>query len=97
MPQVIITEDAVLGLERCRQFLAKKNPKAAHDAGLAIAKRFELLETDPEIGRSFDDHPELRELIIEFGETGYIALYQYHSGTNTVYILAFRHQKEAGY
>jgi hypothetical protein len=41
--------------------------------------------------------PELRELVISFGDSGYIALYRYEPATDTVYVLVFRHQKEAGY
>ncbi len=37
---------------------------------------FEFLESDPELGRSFGDVPELRELVIEFGEARYVALYR---------------------
>jgi hypothetical protein len=41
--------------------------------------------------------PELRELLIAFGNSGYVALYRHELADNAVYILAFRHQKEAGY
>jgi len=49
------------------------------------------------MGRLFPETPELRELVIRFGDTGYVALYRYEASVDTVYILAFRHQKEAGY
>ena len=39
----------------------------------------------------------MRELVIPFGETGYVALYRYDTEGDLVYILAFRHQREAGY
>ncbi|MBB5274336.1 hypothetical protein HNR26_000374 [Rhizobium rosettiformans] len=39
----------------------------------------------------------MRELVIPFGETGYVALYRYDEEADLVYILAFRHQREAGY
>ncbi len=97
MPRVIITEGAAQGLERCRCFLAEKNPLAAKRAGQAIECQFALLETEPEIGRPFDDLPEFRELIIPFGDSGYVALYHHEVNTGSVYVLAFRHQKEAGY
>jgi len=77
--------------------LAEKNPLAARRAGQAIARTFEFLESDPELGRPFDDVPELRELVIEFGDAGYMALYRYNLETNIVYVLDVRHQKEAGY
>jgi plasmid stabilization system protein ParE len=97
VPRVIITEGAAQGLERCRRFLAEKNSRAMMRAGVAIEHQFALLETEPEIGRPFDDLPELRELIIPFGDSGYVALYHHEVKADAVYVLAFRHQKEAGY
>jgi len=44
-----------VGLRRCHQFLAPKNPQAAIRAGQAIARHFLLLETTPNIGRPFDE------------------------------------------
>lgn len=40
--------------------------------------------------------PEFRELLIDFGDSGYVALYQLDV-TNIVTVLAIRHQKEAGF
>ena len=97
MPRVIVTEGAGFGLERCRQFLAEKNQPAIRRAGQTIEQQFALLETNPDIGRPFFDLPELRELIIDFGDSGYVALYRYEPNDDVVYVLAFRHQKEAGY
>lgn len=97
MPRVIITESAAQGLERCRRFLSEKNPRASIRAAQAIESRFELLEREPEIGRPFHDDPRLRELIIPFGKSGYVALYRFDAETHSVYVLAFRHQKEAGF
>jgi len=95
--RVIITEGAAQGLERCRQFLAEKNLQAMKRAAFAIEHKFMVLEKEPEIGRPFDELPELRELLIPFGDSGYVVLYRYEINCDTVYMLAFRHQKEAGY
>lgn len=97
MPRIVITQGAAKGLERCRLFLLEKNPQASKRAGQAIERQLALLETSPDIGRPLDDIPEIRELLISFGGSGYVALYRYNSDTDTVYVLAFRHQKEAGY
>lgn len=97
MPQVIITEGAAEGLERCRRFLATKASEAARRAGQTIARQFLLLETAPDMGRPCPEMPELRELVIAFGDSGYVALYRYEAAADAVYVLAFRHQKEAGY
>ena len=97
MPQVIITEGAAEDLERCRKFLTAKAPEAARRAAQAIERQFLLLETSPDIGRPFPEMPELRELMIAFGDSGYVALYRYELTYDAVYVLAVRHQKEAGY
>ena len=97
MPQVIITEGAVQGLERCRRFLAVKSPDAARRAGQAIERQFLLLETVPDLGRPLPEMPEMRELVIAFGDSGCVALYRHEPASDAVYVLAFRHQKEVGY
>jgi len=97
VPRVIVTEGATEGLERCRRFLVVKAPDAAKRAAQAIERQFLLLETSPDIGRPFAEMPELRELVIAFGDTGFVALYRHEPAADAVYVLAFRHQKEAGY
>ena len=97
MPQVIVTEGAAAGLERCRQFLSAKVPEAARRAGQAIEQKLLLLEKAPDIGRPFPERPDLRELLIAFGDSGYVLLYRHEPADDAVYVLAFRHQKEAGY
>jgi len=97
MPQVIVTERAIQGMERCRQFLKCKNLLASKRAAHVIKEHFNLLETAPKIGRSIDEYPDLRELVIEFGDSGYLALYFFDNKKNQVLILAFRHQKEVDY
>lgn len=97
MPRVIVTEGATPGLERCRKFLREKSPLAMIRAAQAIEYHFALLEAEPKIGRPFEDLPALRELLIPFGDSGYVALYYFDENTESVYILAFRHQREAGY
>ena len=51
----------------------------------------------PEIGRPFDRDLGQRELVIPFGDSGYTALYRFDAVSDAIVILAFRHQKEAGY
>ncbi len=94
---MIVTEGAAHGLERCRRFLVEKDPLVTRRAAQAIERQFVRLEESPEVGRPFPDLPQLRELIIEFGGSGYVALYRYERTDDTVYVLAFRRQKEAGY
>src|ERR1700712_5285976 len=97
MPQVIVTAGALRGLDRCRRFLNEAGTRAKIHAAEAIEQQFQLLETSPEIGRPLAGMPELRELLIAFGDSGYVALYRFVPAENAVFVLAFRHQKEAGF
>jgi hypothetical protein len=38
----------------------------------------------------------LRELLISYGKSGYVALYSYEQRQDVVLVLAIRHQREAG-
>lgn len=96
MPQVILTERAIRNLERVQDFLVEKNPVSAKRAGQAIIKNIRLLKSKPQIGRQVEGMlPEFRELIIQFGDSGYVALYHYAGDVVTV--LTIRHQKETGH
>lgn len=97
MARLLVTQAARDGLIRCRAFLAGKNPLAARRAAEAINRHLQLLTRYPEMGRPFDPAPEMRELLIPFGDGGYAALYRHDPARDAVILLAFRHQKEAGY
>jgi toxin ParE1/3/4 len=74
---------------------------ALHDAGNArarireIVQAISVLETNPLIGRPA--RRRNRELIIGRPTRGYVALYRYLPEIDTVFILALRSQREAGY
>jgi plasmid stabilization system protein ParE len=67
----------------------------ADAAVAAIRSAVEMLEHHPLIGRVVTD--DLRELVISFGRTGYVALYRFVPSRSEVRILAIRHQRELGY
>ena len=97
MPQVRFAPPALRDLERLRAFLRPKNPEVAKRAATAIKKVVQVLEQHPQIGRPADNlEPEYRELLIDFGDSGYIVLYRYDGG-DFVTVLTIRHQKEVGY
>jgi plasmid stabilization system protein ParE len=82
-------------IERAFQFLSDKNPGAALDAVAAIRSAVEILAAHPLVGRRVEG--ELRELIISYGQSGYIALYRFLASKNEVRVLAIRHQRELGF
>ena len=61
----------------------------------AIIKAIDVLEHNPLIGRMV--RGDLRELVIGRRVRGYVALYRYVPAVDTVFVLAIRGQKEAGY
>ena len=96
MPQLIWSGEALLDVQRLYRLLAERNLDAAKRAVQAIRGSVKILALQPGIGRpAVDMDPECMELIIDFGESGYVALYRYDGPTAV--ILAVRHQREAGY
>jgi plasmid stabilization system protein ParE len=95
MAQVVYSARSLEHIERAFQFLRDKNPAAALDAVTAIQTAVDNLAAHPLIGRRIEG--ELRELVISYGQTGYIALYRFVVPQNEVRLLAIRHQRELGF
>jgi addiction module RelE/StbE family toxin len=95
MAEVIYARHAFADLERLADFLLKDAPRAAIAAIDVIRDGIEILERHPLIGRPCE--AGLRELVISYGESGYVALYSYERNQDVVLVLAIRHQREAGY
>ncbi|MFY9261479.1 MAG: type II toxin-antitoxin system RelE/ParE family toxin [Gallionella sp.] len=96
MPHIIYTQPAIEDLIRLHIFLASKSVVAAGKAKIAIVKSIKKLPLMPEAHKPVLSHPNIRDLIIDFGATGYIARYHYERGSN-ITILRIRHQKEIGF
>lgn len=93
MPRLIWSASALRDVQRLYRFLAPKNAEAARRAVKSIREGVKILGAQPGVGRSAQHmEPEYREWMIDFGETGYVALYRY--GDRAVVILAVRHQRE---
>jgi plasmid stabilization system protein ParE len=95
MAQVIYSDEAFTDLERVVEFLLKTSPKAAAQALERIGSAIGILEAHPFIGRRIDDH--IRELVISWGATGYLALYRFDPAFDVVQVSRVRHQRDAGY
>lgn len=95
MPHVKISPRARADLVRLYHFLAEKDVHVAGNAIDAIEAAFIPLTHLPMIGRHVEEG--LRELSIEFGRSGYFALYDFDQDIDTVVILAIRHQRENDY
>lgn len=95
MPQLKYSERAQIDIGRLFNFLAEKDSSVALRAIGEIHESLSSLAIIPEIGRPVEDG--LRELIIEFGSSGYIALYDFNEMLDEVVIYAVKHQLENDY
>jgi plasmid stabilization system protein ParE len=95
--RVRYTAEARADLLRLYAFLLERDAPAARRALDAIRKAADLLSSFPYTCRKVEpDNPYLRELVVSFGDAGYVALFEIED-ERTVTILAVRHQREDDY
>lgn len=95
--QVRFAPAAAEDLQRLFDFLAEQDLPTAKRARAVIAQAIEVLQTFPlSCRKASTDSPFLRELVIGFGRSGYVALFEVEDA-KTVTVLAVRHQREDDY
>ncbi|WP_107675223.1 type II toxin-antitoxin system RelE/ParE family toxin [Agrobacterium sp. LAD9] len=91
------TIEARADITRLYNFLLEKDFSTAEKAVDRIIATIEGLSEFPFVARKAQgENALLRELVIPFGSSGYIALIQIEDA-ETVFILAVRHQREDDY
>ena len=101
--RVRLTREAASDLERLFDFVLERELRR-HDGNLEIAERalqsieagLASLSRSPFTCRKAGDSPFLRELVIPFGHSGYVALFEVVDQDNVV-VAAVRHQREDDY
>ena len=94
---VRLTTEAADDVKRLFASLAARDRPAAVRARDAIRQAFLLLRHSPfSCRKSSDDNPLVRELVIPFGSSGYVALFEIDDAAH-VTVLAVRHQRESDY
>lgn len=96
MPRIIYTETAIADLVRLRDFLKTRSPEASKRAISAIRKAIENASFFPERFRPVPDLLHYREIIIDFGSSGYIVRFRYEQGGD-IHIVRIKHQLENEY
>ncbi len=86
-----IREDFDRILDHLDQYQVENPAVRIHEIVAAI----DVLETNPLIGRPAESGK--RELVIGRRSHGYVALYRYVAEIDTVFVLAIRAQREAGF
>jgi plasmid stabilization system protein ParE len=101
--KVRLTRGAEADLDRLFDFLLERElSRDGGDLGLpaqainALRSGFDTLKTSPFTCRKAGRSPFLRELIVPFGRSGYVALFEIEDESN-VAVLAVRHQLEDDY
>ena len=95
MAALVYSSRALDHIERAFEFLAQTDPAAALNAATAIQSAVATLAAHPLIGRRIEG--EIRELVISFGKSGYVAMYRFIPHLDVVRVLAIRHQRELDY
>ena len=86
-----VGEDFDRILDHLEQYQVENPVARIHEIVAAIG----VLETNPLIGRPAESSK--RELVIGRRSHGYVALYRYVAEIDTVFVLAIRAQREAGF
>jgi plasmid stabilization system protein ParE len=101
--RVRLTRDAEADVERLFDFVLERelsrdggDLELAQDAIHAIRAGIATLKTSPFTCRKAGRSPFLRELVIPFGRSGYVALFEVQD-SETVIVMAVRHQLEDDY
>jgi plasmid stabilization system protein ParE len=96
--KVRLTGDTLEDLNRLYDFLVKRDLGAAERALVAIERALNLLAFSAFSCRKalLQKSPRWRELLIPFGHSGYVALFE-NEDEHTVTVTAIRYQREEDY
>lgn len=92
---IVYSVRSLANLDRAFELLRQEFPETAAAATDAICSAVENLGSHPLLGRRV--HGDIRELVISYGATGYIALYRFLIPQDEVRVLAVRRQREIGF
>jgi len=95
MPRIELAPQVADDLQRIVHHLAAHEAHSVKEHLQSIMAAISLLEHSPLIGRPAAK--DMRELVIGRHNRGYVALYRYVAEIDTVFVLALKSQREAGY
>jgi plasmid stabilization system protein ParE len=102
MAKITLHARVIARLHEIEEFYQSIDEELASRALNTLFRWFEKISKNPAIGRlqlSFPDirQAEVREAVVPFGQSGFIALYRYLKEQDEIIILALRHQRERGF
>ena len=95
MTRIELAPEVLDDFDRFFDHIAQYDPGSAPERIGAIVDAIQILSHSPQIGRPVQGGK--RELVIGRATRGYVALYHYLEAMDTVFVLAVRSQREAGF
>ncbi|MFY3383740.1 type II toxin-antitoxin system RelE/ParE family toxin [Paracidovorax sp. MALMAid1276] len=95
MTRIELAPEVLDEFDRFFDHIAQYDPGSAPERIGAIVDALQILSHSPQIGRPVQGGK--RELVIGRASRGYVALYHYVAQIDTVFVLAVRNQREAGF
>jgi toxin ParE1/3/4 len=95
MPRIQLAPEVLHDFDRFIDHQALHDIPDISERIAEIIDAIQLLAHSPLIGRKVKGGK--RELVVGQGSRGYVALYRYVPDIDTVFVLAVRNQREAGY
>lgn len=95
MSRVELAPEIADDFDRIVEHLHRHEAADAPERIEEILQGISILEHSPLIGRPARN--DMRELVVGRRSRGYVALYRYIAELDTVFVLAIRSQREAGY
>lgn len=95
MTRIELAPEVLDDFDRFFDHIAQHEPGSAPERIGAILEALQILTLSPLIGRPVRGGK--RELVIGQASRGYVALYHYVDAIDTVFVLALRSQREAGF
>jgi plasmid stabilization system protein ParE len=96
MPRISYSPIALQDLIRLGNILKTKNPETAKRAVKTISVAIEAIKNQPDRFRPVPEMVNFREVIIDFGASGYIARY-YKKSDDEIIIVRIKHQLEVDF
>lgn len=94
MSRIRLTERAQNDLTRLYQFLEKVDVNAADEAIDTIVSALDLLVQMPLSAALVEGRNDIRKFVIAYGQSGYLAFYEYDYAGDIVIVATIMHQKE---
>lgn len=91
--KLAVSQAASADLARLHAFLAEKNPAAARRVTTVLIAAIQSIEAFPKRGRPTDT-PNVRELVVPFGRSGYALRYAYSPERDEAVVLRIAHGRE---